>query len=59
MNILNRLHEIRMVKNPSTKDFGIETKSRTTILQPTTTIGNILEKDLMLNFRLRAIPGVS
>ena len=60
------LHEIRSVTHPSTLDQGIQLKGRSTILQPATTIGNILEnvgsileKDIMLDFRLRAIPRLS
>ena len=49
--LLTKLHEIRVVKHPSILDQGIQLKGRTTILNPTTTIGHILEKDLMMDFR--------
>ena len=56
---LTELHEIRLVKHPSILDQGIQLSGRTTILNPSSTIADILEKDLMLDFRLRAIPRVS
>ena len=64
MIIVIELHEIQQVMHPSNKDQGIQPQGRTTILNPTTTIADILEKpafqkDLLVDFRLRAIPRVS
>ena len=57
--VITELHEIRVVKRPSTDDQGTKLTGRTTILNPNHTIGRILEKNLMLDFRLRAILKVS
>ena len=56
---LTELHEIRLVKHPSMLDQWIQLTGRTTILNPSTTIADILEKNLMLDFRLRATLRVS